>query len=282
MVPVIAGLCSLISCKDNSTSPPPATKFSVTISAKDPIGTPVPGLRISVWNHLSVNPGKVITGSTAHRGSVLPISSIMYEVATSARVTLSVLEFDGTPVSTPVDDILLPGTHVANWEIPKRQPTRIYTYRLIAIDTATNLTLFRDSLYAVLFQPDAEMSILGWTSPAGEFETSDPLFFPNALDLPPLIHTLSTGPTPIDTFAIRDTVTIVLTDTTQHRQMTYTEVVRKGVPNSLELLWNPARAEQWSGPAFFKEEEPTALQTAQLKKGLLVWKLFQNFPNPFN
>jgi hypothetical protein len=273
----------LSSCRDDTTSPPPTTDFSAKITIKNQVGAPVAGLRISAWNHL---PPGIPLGSQMTPGglaSPLSVSSIEFSVATPARINLSVFEFDGSPVSTLVDQPLISGLYRVNWSNPTEKPPRVYRYRLIARDTAvTAAILFRDSLYAVLWHWDPEIAVLGWSSSAGTFETSDKLLFPNVLDLPKLVHTSLYGPDSLGTFTIPDSVTFALTDTVTHRQMTFDRVIRKGVANEIELIWNPILSKQWVPPHPSTTEQQSIIRSDPTAAVLFNWKLYQNYPNPYN
>jgi hypothetical protein len=272
----------LSSCRDDTTSPPPTTGFSAKMTIRNTSGAPVAGLRISAWNHLP--PGIPLSSQMAHGGlaSPLSVSTIEFSVATPGRINLSVFEFDGSPVSTLVDQLLSSGMYQVNWSNLTYTPPRVYRYRLIARDSAGAVTLFRDSLYAVLWHVDAEIAILGWSSSAGTFETSDKLFFPNVLDLPRLVHTYSSGPDSLGTFTIPDSVTIALTDTVTHRQMKFDRVIRKGVANEIELIWNPVLSKPWAPYQPPTHEQHSTVRTNRTAAVLFDWKLYQNYPNPYN
>jgi hypothetical protein len=272
----------LSSCREDTTSPPPTTDFSVKITIKNPVGTPVGGLRISAWNHLP--PGIPLSAQMRHGAlaSPLSVSTIEFSVATPSRINLSVLEFDGSPVSTLVDQLLSFGLYQVNWSNLAHTPPRVYRYRLIARDSAGAATLFRDSLYAVLWHVDAEIAVLGWSSSAGTFETSDKLLFPNVLDLSELVHTNSNGPESLGTFTIPDSVTIALTDTTAHQQMTFDRLITRGVTNVIELVWDPTLSKPWAHPHPQTDEQQSIVRTNRTARVLFDWKLYQNYPNPYN
>ena len=291
----------LSSCKDNTTSPQPTkTGFSVKITVKNSSGTPVAGLRINAWNHF---PSSFLLGRQATHNvsssiqslhSVQAASSINFSTASIARINLSVFEFDGTPVSTLIDDIRPAGRYSVQWNNQAHKPPRVYYYRLIAQDTATAVPLFRDSLFAVLWHL-GDLAFLGWSSSGGTFETSDKLLFPNVLDLPTLIRTSPMGPDSLSTFVIPDTVTIALTDTVTNRQIEFDQVIKKGVANDIQLVWSPALSKQCVPYQLPMESEHSCpvistltqdfiatIRTNQQTEVLFDWKLVQNYPNPFN
>lgn len=278
----IIAVILLSSCKDDTTSPPPTTDFSVKITIKNPSGAPAAGLRISAWNHLPPGIFQKRHMTKRRLSSPLSVSMIYFSMATVARVNLSVFEFDGSPVSTLIDQILPSGLHAFHWDNPAHKPPRVYCYRLVAQDTATAAPLFRDSLFAVLWHTDAEIAVLGWSSSAGTFETSDKLLFPNVLDLPRLVHTSLQNPDSLNTFTIPDSVTIALTDTVTHRQMMFDRIIKKGVPNEVELIWNPTLSKQCVPNQPPQDEQQSSIRTKRLTMTLFDWKLYQNYPNPFN
>jgi len=186
---------------------------------------------------------------------------------------------DGRHVTSMLTDyIALPGFYRASLIIAHQVPTRVYKCRLVAQDTTSGSTLFKDSIYAVLSQRDASISILGWTGINGAFETQDSLFFPNVVSLPPLVRTDLNG-NRLGTFSITDSVTITLSDTSAHRGQQFASVVKKGV-NDFQLIWNPT-----TDSAISSGETRRVASVHQVKrfaKTTLEWKLEQNFPNPFN
>jgi hypothetical protein len=289
---LIAGVIILSSCKDVGTNPPPASGFSVKFTVKNTGGTAIAGLRISAWNHLSPN---LFRGSQTVKGihpsklsgtqlsnSPLSSSQIEFSAAGRARVNLSVFECDGSPVSTLVDRVLLPGRYSVQWDIHPYRSVQVYYYRLIAKDTATAVTLFRDSLFAVFWAPDPEVAMVGWTSSAGTFTTSDKQLFPNVLELPALIFTAQTGPDSLSTFQLLDTVTVALTDTSTHRQMLFDCVIKKGVVNDIQLVWNPTLSLQEMPHPLPMDEQQATVRTNRQERILFTWKLYQSYPNPFN
>lgn len=209
-------------------------------------------------------------------------STITFALAYQASVTLSVFDMRDSLVSTIVDDRLEAGHYSANWAIQVQRPTSVFKYILVARATMSGAILFRDSLFAVLQQPDADVSILGWTSRDGSVSTNDERLFPNTLDLPPLIRTGSGGPDSIGVFAIQDTVTIIVSDTVTHRQMEFNRVVNKGVTNFIQLVWNPASALRGSLDKHAVEKRHEGVTKSGLQTPPFDWALRQNYPNPFN
>jgi hypothetical protein len=266
------------SCKDDSISVQRDNGFSVKISVKDTVGNPVAGLRISAWNHLSL---PIIRFPKS--GTLEPQKStctIDFAIPISSEAELSVFEADGKFIETLWHQQFEAGLYQCNWSTNKQLPTRVYKYRLTAKDTS-GAYIFKDSSYAVLWQPDADISILGWTSNDGAFNTTDKLLFPNTLQLPQLIFTEVFGPDSAGTFTIRDTVTIVLTDTSTHKSISFNHVIKNDIENKIDLLWNPNLAKQTSTE---KISFSPMVKKSQIKLDGVPdkFKLYQNYPNPFN
>jgi hypothetical protein len=285
IVVIIAANVVFLSCKKDETPSliigPTSPGFSLTITAEDTLAQPVPGLRISAWNALA---GVFSPGTESEAGpspGPFAVSTIGFDVATPARVVLSIFDLDNSPVAIVFDQNLSnTGSYLVQWSIHQNVPTRVYTCRLIAQDTATSTVLFHDSIYAVLWQPDPGIAMLGWTSPLGTFETHDSLLFPNVLSLPPMVQTNSSGPTPLGTFGISDSVTVVLADTSTHRSQTYQRAITRG-ENTVKLRWAPSGPATTPGAAS-KVRSQLDHRVRFDAKVHASWALRQNYPNPFN
>ena len=282
---IIAAALSFLSCKKDETPPlivgPTPSGFSLKIAVTDTSEHPVPGLRISAWNTLTGVPFRGAKSKAMPSRGTLAVSTIGFDVAAPARVILSILDLDNSLAATVFDrNVSNTGSYVVNWSIRQNVPTRVYKCLLVAQDTATSAVLFRDSVYAVLWQRDASVAIIGWTAPLGTYETHDSLLFPNVLSLPPMVLTDATGPTPLGTFAISDTITVILADTSTRRSQTYQRIITRG-ENTMKLDWAPP------GPAATPEAVISArpqLNTEIRFKAQVhtSWALHQNYPNPFD
>ena len=280
---VLLALAAL-SCKHTGVGPDGggSSGFLFKLTVVNSAGQPVPGLQVSVSNSMSplpLSPG--YTQVELPRG-IEAVTSIRFDAPVKAHVNFAVMELSGAPVSTLMDrDLPGAGSYLANFTVPHSYGTRAYKCRLLATDTATGLIIFRDSVYAVLWNADPTLGVIGSTSAAGTFQTQDSLHFPNLLDLPPLVFTNATDPTPIGTFYVPDSVNVVLADTVAQLMESYVCTIKRGT-NDIHLVWNPvstgqsrlgpgqksrSRAPAWTDPPEFP---PTA------------WKLYQNYPNPFN
>jgi hypothetical protein len=273
------------SCKDSTSiiSSNLENPFGVTIAVKDTAGQPVPGLRISAWNTFN---GIVLAKqkNIYHPFSTQAVSRTLFDLPNNSRVTFDVWDLNNTLVKTFIDrQWLAAGYHAVDFSIDTLLPTRVYKVRTAAEDSSAHI-VYKDSIYAVLWQPDAERSILGGTSPLGTFETHDTLLFPNSLTLPPLKHTTVEGPTVDTTFTISDSVVIVLADTVHNKFQVYHRVVQKGMANIISLTWNPSTMETEISSFTKPSIKPENIFDVIPVPGLIPtqYKLHQNYPNPFN
>jgi hypothetical protein len=252
--------------------------FSLSISVTDSLSRPVNGLQVSVLTWLAGVPSP---SAPSARQSHHPLAATTfgYDVASPSRVSLTIVDLDNSPVASIVDQVVTnPGSYLATWSVHQRFPTRVFKCRFFARDTTTGAVLFADSNEVVLWQQDASLAVIGSTSSIGAFTTRDSLLFPNILTLPPLVLTSAAAPAPLGLFSVRDTVTIVLTDTLSQRSQNYQRVIVNGV-NTLSLLWTP------SAPSLMTKsrEIPSSVRSSSslARKGV-AWGLWQNYPNPFN
>jgi hypothetical protein len=269
------------SCKDKGTGPiPPDDKsFSVKITVKDTAGNPVSGLRVSAWEVLSIENqvGKASIPEPLSKSSkILSTTSIHFSLAARADVKLSVFNLKDQEISTLTAGILVQGSHMVTWSLPSTFPSGAYKCLL----TANNDTIhFRDSIYAVYHSPDAEQNVLGWTTSDGSFEVNDPLLFPAIFDIPPFVHTNSSGPDSLGTFYYTNSVSITLTDTAAHTQQRFIVTTGSQV-NTYNLVWNPT-----TSPTHSIARSSIILHDTVVVVPIPIttsWKLYQNYPNPFN
>ncbi len=252
--------------------------FAVNITVTDTLQHPVKGLQVSILSALAGVQSPSFTPSRPS-GRPLAVTNVGADIAAASRVTIAVVDLDNRPVATIADETLQnPGSYLFAWSVPRDYPTRVFKCRLTARDTATGSVLFVDSNYAVLWQRDASLAVIGTTSASGTFETRDSLLFPNVLTLPPMILTSSSGPTPIGEFTVRDTVMIVLTDSVSQQSQNYPTVIVNG-PNAISLTWAPSLHSPT--PPASEPSGGTMLRLAGPRNGI-TWKLWQNYPNPFD
>jgi len=256
--------------------------FSLSIAVVDSNHNPAPGLVISAWNLMEGIAMRKIEASPLSPQNVEAISTIGFEVPEVAHVYLGAYDLNDHEVGTIVD---LPaaaiGSHKANFSLPGHGGTRVVKCRLVATSNSSGALLFRDSIYAVLWQFDKTLSAIGSTSPQGLFQTRDSPLFPNVLALPPLVATDATGPVSLGTFRISDSVTIVATDTVAKISWAYHRTIKKG-KNELQIILSSGALFRLrlASPTSTSADEPVG--ATGIGKPSFEWKLEQNYPNPFN
>jgi hypothetical protein len=289
---LLAAVFCTFSCSKKSTNgeppppPPPPEPFSFRVTVTDVGGDSLEGIRISGWNHLSIpfpasasgqdDPADMAAGRPSYT------TTFAFSANTACNADLSVYDLAGDPVITLVDEYLSgSGTRVRTWHEPSGGlATGVYKCVLNCTDSLTGSLMFADSIYAVLYRPDADISVFGFTGSDGVFETGDSLLFPNTFELPSLVNT-DQGGNPQGTFSIFDTVTIVLTDTATGKQQEFQRTVTSG-KNEFELTWDPAAAmlpKVMNGWADHQRSPAVVRKTASMAS---EWKLWQNYPNPFD
>ncbi len=236
----LTGVMVIFACQHNPVGP--RDEFYVRVSVKNANGTPVSGLRVSAWNKLAFG-RRAVQKLESATTPTLAATAFAFDLKTICQVTFSVFDLNANLLRNLVDAKLAAGRYQVIWNNTDAQGNQIhsgvYKCRLTIKDTLTHAMLFQDSVYAVLWQPDAEVSVLGFTAANGIFETKDSLWFSNLFKLPPLIATSEVDPTPLGTFSILDTVRFVLTEVATRRQQSFERAVKKG-PNEFEVIWNPS------------------------------------------
>ncbi|MFA6455643.1 MAG: hypothetical protein WCW40_02385 [Bacteroidota bacterium] len=267
---------------DNGAGGGTSSAFRLQVTVKDSSGKSLHGVRVSAYNYLFPPDLMKQFGSNSAR-KISSSAMITYALADTYRVSLSVNELDGRTISLPVQSRMsLPGMYAVTLSVNNSfAGTRVYKAVLSAVDTAARTERFRDSIYITLWQPDAEFSVVGYTSEKGVCESNDSLLFPHLLQLPAMTRTNATGPDSVGTFTFPDIYVITLTDTLTKQSQSFVRTVGKGT-NDIQLTWNSSgigiSSVQWySGNRYFIAADSTLPSRVPT-----VTKLFQNYPNPFN
>ncbi len=276
---IIIMLTTLNSCNESSTdnTKNSSSDFLFKVSVKNSTGDAIQGLRVSAYSD-PTNTGfpkkQMITKINAS-------SMINFALPTSCVVTLSLIELDGRTLQQPIKNSLLnAGSYAVTINIANKSAgSRVYKAVLSAKNDTSNIELFRDSIYVALWQFDPSLSVLGYTSDKGIFETADSLSFPNVLTLPPIVHTTERDPTPVGMFTFPSDVVITLYDSTTQKSQSVVKKVNKG-KNEFELIWNPTGI---IIEPFVKNTFNTATpDTGVISTIPTEFHLYQNYPNPFN
>jgi len=272
-----------LSCKNNAVNPGNSSQclFSVKVVVKNSNAQPLKGIRVSAYNTFYSSVLSKIE-SLAGPKKIQSTSVISYAVKNSSFMTFAVYELDGRLVQSPVlNKLSRPGMYMVLFSLNSSSAgTRVYKGILTAINDTTQQVMFKDSIYLTLWQPDPHLSILGYTTSTGTFETTDSLAFPNVLMLPPMIKTVATGPDPMGIFSIPQNVVFTLTDTATFQSVSYTRQVMMG-QNEFDLSWNPSTTS-------LRVPDNVEIRKLAINDTLIPvvvpteWKLYQNYPNPFN
>jgi len=256
------------------------TNFLFSVKVKSTDKQPLEGLNISAWNVVQY----------AWQKTPLPplhaapaTTTIMFDLFDDAQVDLTIKNLKNETVLSIYEQALLyPGKYSVAPSFQSRDGVAIYKCLLEVRDVKQHNLFFRDSTYMVLYQPDVTIALLGQTNQQGEFRTEDRYKFPSTLgNLPALVHTGISSPEPLGEITISDQIVIVVWDPQALIGQIYERKIQPG-KNHFELTWDPQTA--------------TALQTAPTSRGtvqkkqfhihenqqITQWKLYQNFPNPFN
>jgi hypothetical protein len=275
----------LLSCDSDTTNPGDGGEpFRLTIEVKDDKGTPMPDVRVGAWNDLSIPVYSAVSVAGDYTEEFRrPATMIPYTVAERSRVNLSVYDLKGDLVNVLVDDVYREGNLSAMWVNRQATPAGIYEIKMVAWEEFGTAVLFADSIYAVLYIPDAEQNILGYTDSNGVFETTNRLLFPSVISgLPELVQTNPLGQ-PLGTFTYEDSITIALADTAgSGRLAIYRGLLTNGDNTFVfqDPRWLSLRLEPWPGTGTLGS--PAVAKEARAPGQQYQWALEQNLPNPFN
>jgi hypothetical protein len=281
--PWLLTLCFLLSlslaCDHGMTPSTGQDPFSFRVSVTKEAGTPKPNVRVSLCPPTGLGSlPKLIYGESPRE--INSSSTINFAVASAARITLLLSDLDGSPIQRLVDNELLQaGLYACTISLQRSEGAKVMKCRLVATDTASGISLFRDSIYVTLWQPDPDLAILGYTSLSGTFESRDTLLFPYILSLPPIIVTRD-DPTPLGTFTFPDSCLITLTDTSSATHMTFIRHLIRGA-NEFKVTWNPTGMPS-PGVQNGRSSLPWPVHAIPGELAALNWQLYQNYPNPFN
>jgi hypothetical protein len=274
-------LSGFFSCSDDSPAgpaPKPTPNPLFQVSVRDSDSRPVANLQVNIIHHLATDwpfPPRGDGAASAIRP--MPASTIPMEIPVTCNVNLSVYNMADSLIAVLVNGSMPAGPRTFHLGMMGVSPDGVYKCILTATN-ALNHTLFRDSVFAVLWRPGT--NTLGYTGTEGVYRTNNYLLFPNLISLPTL-HGRDPENNDLGEFSYTDSVTIVLTDTLTDVSQEYVRTIQNS-SNLFDLTWAP------SGLAF---EHGRAAATASEAAGMVrkargvspnQFRLGQNFPNPFN
>jgi hypothetical protein len=274
-----------IACGDSSVNGPPKDdRFLFHLDVVDGNGDPRPGLSVSVWNELSL---PHFTGTDDEQGSALSGPSFMTTVTcltpVACHVNLTIFDLENNPVDILLNENVYAGEWPVTWNGPSEPITNgVYKCVYSAYDDDTEVLIYRDSIWMVLWQQDPAASIIGYNDAEGSFETRDSLLFPNTFELPEIPLTIEFDWTVVDTFTVLDDVCITLTDTLTGNRQEFIYRVTKG-RNFIELEWAPSSADSSAnGNVNTESDKPNLMPSDPQPPPPDEFELRQNYPNPFN
>jgi hypothetical protein len=214
----------------------PTVSFAVTVH--DSTGAPVPNLRVTLINEISI---------AEQFGQTQPIIWPQYSGAGIGVL----LEF-GSPGSFRVrvrdlNDSVYAETELRPSGISDRVsqfvwsddlPLGVYKTDVQIFDPGSDVPRFKDSVIAVRWIHRPEAPATGFTSDSGRFETHDPRIFPCLWDLPPLNCSIWQG-TILDTFSFTNKVVVDIVDTLAQSWMSDTTTLDPDGANEVTVTWQP-------------------------------------------
>jgi hypothetical protein len=271
------------SCKDSEPVQTEDSSFHFKITVKDVAGNPVNGLRVSAWGILSIenqllNKQMRVPGQLNKESKILTQSFVTFSLAANANVLLSVFNIRDQEIDTLNVGAFTRGAYNCILNLPLGSPAGVYKIRLVASNDTIH---FQDSIYAVYHNPNPDFNIFGWTGQTGVFDFTDVSLFKKILELPPFIYTTD-SPTSLGTFTYTDSIAVVLTDTTSQKQQIYVLKIKQ-LNNVYNLTWNPPNIIYGS----VKQGLPMVIRCTSVADSVVqsplptVFKLYQNYPNPF-
>ena len=170
-IPTGFGILNL-SCMENPAGiGGPGYNFEFMVKVNDTDGHPVVGIRVSVWNLLSIRRFPKLAGGRepVPGSSAFGSTVIRFDAPSRFRGDLEVFDLENKRLAA-----LLPpqsfgaGSYLTMWQSGEDAPTGVYKCRFIARSDTSGAILFRDSIYMALYQFDPSLTVVGWTAPDGK------------------------------------------------------------------------------------------------------------------
>jgi hypothetical protein len=280
---LILTIC-LVACNDKLIdNQPPQNEFSLKIIVKDSQGNPVPDLKVSVWNKLTIY-NNLLTKTHDKKTILSGSTTIQFALKETSFVNMNAYDLENNLYDTLINQKLLPGNYNYNWQNSK--PNQVYKILFNAkADSLFDSLNYRDSIYVVNHSPDPSVAEIGKTDENGKFETNSKLLFPSLYNLPELNWTISSGFEIIAKFSLLDSVIIALTETVKNTTQ-YNYFKLENNENDAAFIWNSSFTKNSKSR---KNNKSILVLDMLLKQDSIPIigipkenRLYQNFPNPFN
>lgn len=283
-VPIIIISISILlfNCNEQSTEPKnDDASFSFKVKVVDGSNNPLENMKVGSWYHpTNLGLNKIIPLKIMDPN---PLTSIRFVIIDNSNITLEIYDLNNKKVKILIDNNRLQlGNYEVNFDATGLIGS-VYKCVLTAKDTMNTTVLYKDSIYAVIIYINELNTKMGFTNAAGEFESNNKLFFPSLYVLPELILTSESGPSPIKTFSISDTITIMITNTITNITYNYIKTIRNG-SNEFTLAYP-------GGSMLQKNINLSDRRKINYNEKIIInklsntvdnWELNQNYPNPFN
>jgi len=269
LVYLIPLILILITCK--GTTSPDQEDFSLTINVQDAGGNPISDLVVNVVN--------LIPGFGEWEYS-RPQTTIFLVLIEQAQVELNIYDIERQHVKELISNTMEAGNWSVNWDGRDANDELcmpgIYYYSIEIYEE--NDLVFENEKLMYFYEFSNELFAIGRTDLEGAIFTDDTKLFPNFYDLPEIVRTDEEGNN-LGTFAITDSVIIILTDPDTDASQNFVIVIDEGA-QALDLIWETEEN--------ILEQENTGFQTIISDRDAddeiiprQYW-MTQNYPNPFN
>jgi hypothetical protein len=242
-------------------------------------GIPLPDMNVSLWSKLNYTSGiPKISG----QNEINAASTIRFTLPQQSFTSLIIYDLNDKIIDKLIsNEIKMAGAYSYTWTTSYYNG--VFKCKLItSSDSLQNNILYKDSIYVVEISPDPRVSVIGKTGNNGIITTSDKLLFPNLFDLPSIPRTLLDSPEPFGYFTFSDSVIVAVSNAAFSEFVLYECAIKSG-ENKLSLKWDKSLPKHFnfkgSGINRFTRNNLIRNSGNDIPKD---WKLYQNYPNPFD